>query len=94
MHRSKPAVPFGGKHRIIDIPLSNCINSGFRNIYIVTQFNSASAQFSGDGDGVGGLAAAVEADDRLEDSLVFRLVEVAAAQHLNHVSLLRFLFFQ
>lgn len=41
-HRSKPAVPFGGKHRIIDIPLSNCINSGFRNIYIVTQFNSAS----------------------------------------------------
>ena len=42
MHRSKPAVPFGGKHRIIDIPLSNCINSGFRNIYIVTQFNSAS----------------------------------------------------
>ncbi len=41
-YRSKPAVPFGGKHRIIDIPLSNCINSGFRNIYILTQFNSAS----------------------------------------------------
>jgi len=41
-YRSKPAVPFGGKHRIIDIPLSNCINSGFKNIYILTQFNSAS----------------------------------------------------
>lgn len=40
--RSKPAVPFGGKHRIIDIPLSNLINSGFKNIYVLTQFNSAS----------------------------------------------------
>ncbi|GMO17603.1 MAG: glucose-1-phosphate adenylyltransferase [Spirochaetaceae bacterium] len=40
--RSKPAVPFGGKYRIIDIPLSNCINAGLKHIYIVTQFNSAS----------------------------------------------------
>jgi glucose-1-phosphate adenylyltransferase len=40
--RSKPAVPFGGKYRIVDIPISNCINSGFRRIYILTQFNSAS----------------------------------------------------
>ncbi len=40
--RSKPAVPFGGKHRIIDIPISNCINSGLRQIYVLTQFNSAS----------------------------------------------------
>lgn len=40
--RSKPAVPFGGKHRIIDIPLSNLINSGLKNIYVLTQFNSAS----------------------------------------------------
>ncbi len=40
--RSKPAVPFGGKHRIVDIPISNCINSGFNQIYILTQFNSAS----------------------------------------------------
>lgn len=40
--RSKPAVPFGGKHRIVDIPISNCINSGFEQIYILTQFNSAS----------------------------------------------------
>ncbi len=40
--RAKPAVPFGGKHRIVDIPISNCINSGFKQIYILTQFNSAS----------------------------------------------------
>jgi glucose-1-phosphate adenylyltransferase len=40
--RSKPAVPFGGKHRIVDIPISNCINSGFKQIYLLTQFNSAS----------------------------------------------------
>jgi glucose-1-phosphate adenylyltransferase len=40
--RSKPAVPFGGKYRLIDIPISNCINANLRQIYIVTQFNSAS----------------------------------------------------
>lgn len=40
--RSKPAVPFGGKYRLVDIPISNCINSGFKKIYILTQFNSAS----------------------------------------------------
>jgi glucose-1-phosphate adenylyltransferase len=40
--RAKPAVPFGGKFRLIDIPISNSINSGLRNIYILTQFESAS----------------------------------------------------
>ena len=40
--RSKPAVPIGGKYRLIDIPLSNCINSGIDQIYVLTQFNSAS----------------------------------------------------
>ena len=40
--RSKPAVPLAGKHRLVDIPLSNCINSGLRRIYLLTQFNSAS----------------------------------------------------
>jgi glucose-1-phosphate adenylyltransferase len=40
--RSKPAVPFGGKFRLVDIPISNCINANLRQIYIVTQFNSAS----------------------------------------------------
>ncbi|MBE0700024.1 MAG: glucose-1-phosphate adenylyltransferase, partial [Anaerolineaceae bacterium] len=38
--RSKPAVPIAGKYRLIDIPISNCINSGFQRIAILTQFNS------------------------------------------------------
>ncbi len=41
-YRSKPAVPVAGKYRLIDIPLSNCINSGLNRIYVVTQFNSVS----------------------------------------------------
>src|SRR5215216_6205222 len=40
--RSKPAVPLAGKYRIVDIPISNCINSGLRRIYVLTQFNSTS----------------------------------------------------
>ncbi|MCA8998510.1 MAG: glucose-1-phosphate adenylyltransferase [Planctomycetaceae bacterium] len=40
--RSKPAVPLGGKYRLIDIPISNCINSSIRRIYLLTQFNSVS----------------------------------------------------
>ena len=42
MDRAKPAVPFAGKYRLVDIPISNCINSNFKQIYILTQFNSAS----------------------------------------------------
>src|SRR5687767_11475451 len=40
--RSKPAVPLGGKYRLIDIPISNCLHAGFKRIYVLTQFNSAS----------------------------------------------------
>ena len=40
--RAKPAVPIAGKYRLIDIPLSNCINSGHNKIYVITQFNSDS----------------------------------------------------
>ncbi len=40
--RSKPAVPLAGKYRIVDIPISNCINSGIRKMYVLTQFNSES----------------------------------------------------
>ncbi|MFA5698867.1 MAG: glucose-1-phosphate adenylyltransferase [Sphaerochaeta sp.] len=42
MDRAKPAVPFAGKYRLVDIPISNCINSDVKKIYILTQFNSAS----------------------------------------------------
>ncbi len=41
-YRSKPAVPLGAKYRLIDIPLSNCINSGLRRMYVLTQFMSVS----------------------------------------------------
>ena len=40
--RSKPAVPVAGKYRLIDIPVSNCINSGFNRVYVLTQFLSVS----------------------------------------------------
>jgi glucose-1-phosphate adenylyltransferase len=40
--RSKPAVPLAGKYRIIDIPISNCLNSDVNKIFVLTQFNSAS----------------------------------------------------
>lgn len=40
--RSKPAVPIAGKYRLVDIPISNCINSGLRRMFVLTQFNSAS----------------------------------------------------
>jgi len=40
--RAKPAVPLAGKYRLIDIPVSNCINSDIDKIYVLTQFNSAS----------------------------------------------------
>lgn len=40
--RAKPAVPLGANYRLIDIPVSNCINSGINKIYCLTQFNSAS----------------------------------------------------
>lgn len=40
--RAKPAVPIGGTYRLIDVPMSNCINSGISKIYVLTQFNSTS----------------------------------------------------
>src|ERR1700722_336001 len=42
MHRSKPAVPVAGKYRLIDIPISNCINSQMNRVYVLTQFMSVS----------------------------------------------------
>src|SRR6478736_9508281 len=41
-HRSKPAVPLAGKYRLIDIPISNCINSDINQIFVLTQFQSTS----------------------------------------------------
>src|SRR3977135_3464672 len=40
-HRSKPAVPIGGKYRLIDVPVSSCLHADIRRIFVLTQFNSA-----------------------------------------------------
>src|ERR1700726_2279030 len=40
--RAKPAVPLAGKYRLVDIPISNCLNSGLHRVYVLTQFNSTS----------------------------------------------------
>jgi glucose-1-phosphate adenylyltransferase len=40
--RAKPAVPIGGAYRLIDVPMSNCLNCGINKIYILTQYNSTS----------------------------------------------------
>jgi len=42
LNRSKPAVPIGGKYRIIDVPVSNCLHSDIRRIYVLTQYQSES----------------------------------------------------
>src|SRR3989454_1019663 len=42
VQRSKPAVPLAGKYRLVDIPISNCLNSDLKRVYLLTQFNSAS----------------------------------------------------
>lgn len=41
-HRSKPAVPIAGKYRLVDIPISNCLNADINRVFVLTQFNSAS----------------------------------------------------
>ena len=42
LERCKPAVPLAGKYRLVDIPISNCINSEINRIFLLTQFNTAS----------------------------------------------------
>src|SRR5882757_1934256 len=42
LERCKPAVPLAGKYRLVDIPISNCINSDINRIFVLTQFNTAS----------------------------------------------------
>ncbi|MBD3276750.1 MAG: glucose-1-phosphate adenylyltransferase [Candidatus Aegiribacteria sp.] len=72
--RSKPAVPIGGKYRLIDIPLSNCINDGIRHILVLTQYNSESLnrhvartyRFDRFSDGFVSILAAEQTDENKE----------------------------
>src|SRR5712675_1412489 len=70
--RSKPAVPLGGKYRIVDVSISNCINSDVIRMFVLTQFNSASLnrhiattyRFSGFSDGFVEILAAEQTPER------------------------------
>src|SRR6267378_2918825 len=87
--RSKPAVPLGGKYRLIDIPVSNCINSDIIKIYVLTQFNSASLnhhisrtyRFSGFSDGFVEILAAEQTP---ENPHWFQGTADAVRQNLRH----------
>jgi glucose-1-phosphate adenylyltransferase len=89
--RSKPAVPLGGKYRLIDIPVSNCINSDVIKIYVLTQFNSASLnhhisrtyRFSGFSDGFVEILAAEQTP---ENPHWFQGTADAVRQNLRHFS--------
>lgn len=91
-YRSKPSVPLAGKYRLIDIPLSNCINSGLNRAYVVTQFNSVSLhrhisstyrfdQFSG------GFVELLAAQQTNENANWYQGTADAVRQNLGYVNL-------
>lgn len=88
--RSKPAVPIGGKYRLVDIPISNCINSSLNRILVLTQFNSASLnkhikntyQFSLFSKGFVDIIAAEQTPD---NSTWFQGTADAVRQSLRHI---------
>src|SRR6476660_5106402 len=88
--RSKPAVPIAGKYRLVDIPISNCINSNIQRMFVVTQYNSASLnkhikntyQFSGFSSGFVDILAAEQTPDSLG---WFQGTADAVRQSLKHM---------
>ena len=93
--RSKPAVPIAGKYRLVDIPISNCINSGINRMFVLTQFNSASLNkhikntyhFSAFGNGFVDILAAEQTPD---NPGWFQGTADAVRQSLRHISNLDF----
>ncbi|HEY5367880.1 MAG TPA: glucose-1-phosphate adenylyltransferase [Hanamia sp.] len=89
-NRSKPAVPIAGKYRLVDIPISNCINSNINRIYVLTQYNSASLnkhikntyQFSNFSSGFVDILAAEQTPDNSE---WFQGTADAVRQSLKHL---------
>jgi glucose-1-phosphate adenylyltransferase len=87
--RAKPAVPLAGKYRLVDIPISNCINSGLRRIYVLTQFNSASlhrhiAQSYKFDHFSGGFVEILAAEQTLSDASWYQGTADAVRKNLNH----------
>lgn len=88
--RSKPAVPIAGKYRLVDIPISNCINSSINRMFVLTQYNSASLnkhikntyQFSGFSSGFVDILAAEQTPDSLG---WFQGTADAVRQSLKHI---------
>ena len=93
--RSKPAVPIAGKYRLVDIPISNCINSGINRMFVLTQYNSASLnkhikntyQFSGFSSGFVDILAAEQTPD---SPGWFQGTADAVRQSLKHIVKKRF----
>jgi len=90
-YRSKPAVPLAGKYRLIDVPISNCLNSGLRRIYVLTQFNSVSLhrhirktysfdRFSG------GYVEILAAQQTIEDNQWYQGTADAVRQNLRYIN--------
>ncbi len=88
--RAKPAVPLAGKYRLVDIPISNCINSGLRRVYLLTMFNSASLhrhvtqtfkfdQFSN------GFVEILAAEQTLTDTSWYQGTADAVRKNINHL---------
>lgn len=89
--RSKPAVPFGGKYRLIDIPISNSLNSGFNHIYVLTQFNSESlnkhiARAYKIDDFSKGFVEILAADQSMESTDWFQGTADAVRRSLKHIN--------
>ncbi len=87
--RAKPAVPLAGKYRLVDIPISNCINSGIKRMYLLTQFNSASlhrhvSQSYKFDHFTGGFVEVLAAEQTLSDSSWFQGTADAVRKHMGH----------
>ena len=93
--RAKPAVPLAGKYRLVDIPISNCINSGMRRIYLLTQFLSASlhrhvyASFKFD-HFTSGFVEILAAEQTLTDTSWYEGTADAVRKNLGHLRNLEF----
>ncbi len=88
--RAKPAVPLAGKYRLVDIPISNCINSSLRRIYVLTQFNSASlhrhiSQSYKFDHFTGGFVEILAAEQTLSDDSWYQGTADAVRKNLIHV---------
>lgn len=87
--RAKPAVPLGGKYRLIDVPISNCLNSGLNQIYVITQFQGTSLQSHVKGAYFfdrfgGGFIEILSAQQTIERSDWYQGTADAVRQNLQH----------